>query len=225
MAELTQMMTETYKEALGRTHRPDPVLRGNGGPAGNARLTAWTGLVLFVLLAVEGVTILDIRGLLTWHLVVGVLLIPPALLKTATTGWRIVRYYTGSRPYQAAGPPPMPLRLLGPLVVLSTLAVLGTGLVLILIGPDASRRTLIGTGGRGLDAVMLHKASFLIWIAVTSLHVIGRLVPALRLVGARGARVVPGRAWRGATLVVTMVVAVVLAVVIVGSASPWHIRP
>ena len=87
-------------EATGRADRPDPRKPRTGGPAGNARLTAWTGLVLLVLLAVEGVTLIDVRGLITWHVVVGALLVPPALLKTATTGWRMVRYYAGNRDYR-----------------------------------------------------------------------------------------------------------------------------
>lgn len=41
------------EELTGRADRRDPVLAGTGGPAGNARLTAWTGLVLLVLLAIE----------------------------------------------------------------------------------------------------------------------------------------------------------------------------
>ena len=73
-------------EAIGRGHRSDPVLTGSGGPAGNARLTAWTGLVLLALFLAELVTLLDVRGLLSWHVAIGVLLVPPALLKTASTG-------------------------------------------------------------------------------------------------------------------------------------------
>src|SRR6185369_10099690 len=118
---------QTYAEAIGRTHRDDPVRPGTGGPAGNARLTAWTGVVLLALFAAELVTLLDVRGLIGWHVAVGVLLVPPALVKTGSTGWRIIRYYTGDRSYRRAGPPPGPLRILGPLVVVSTLAVLASG--------------------------------------------------------------------------------------------------
>lgn len=71
------MAADTVSEAAGHSHRT--VVGVTGGPAGNARLTAWTGAVLFLLLAVEGVTVLDVRGLITWHVVVGVVLIPPAL--------------------------------------------------------------------------------------------------------------------------------------------------
>src|SRR4051812_49572720 len=109
MMDIRSMAQETLAEATGRPPRPDDVTAPTGGPAGNARLTAWTGLILLVLFGAELVTLLDVRGLITWHAVIGVVLVPPALLKTATTGWRIVRYYTGNRGYRTAGPPPMPL--------------------------------------------------------------------------------------------------------------------
>jgi len=113
-------------QATGRAHRDDEVLPGSGGPAGNARLTAWTGLLLLLLFGAELITLLDVRGLLSWHIAVGVLLVPPALVKTASTSWRIIRYYTGNAPYRRAGPPPLALRVLGPLVVGATLAVLAS---------------------------------------------------------------------------------------------------
>src|SRR5215472_16387898 len=152
---------DTMAEVLGREHRTDPVLPGNGGPAGNARLTAWTGLVLLALFAVELITLLDVRGLVSWHIVVGVLLVPPALLKTATTGWRTARYYTGHRPYRQAGPPTLVLRMVGPVVVLSTLALLGTGIALILVSPPTAHDDAL----YGLSLLNLHKAAFLIWAA------------------------------------------------------------
>jgi hypothetical protein len=65
--------------------RPLPDLNG---PDGNARLTSGTAAVLFLLLAAEGLTILRIRGLLTEHVFVGLLLVPPVLLKTGSTLWR-----------------------------------------------------------------------------------------------------------------------------------------
>ena len=70
-----------------------------GGTEGNARLIGWTGLVLLVLLAIEGVTILDIRPLLSVHVFVGLLLIPPVALKLAATGYRLLRYYTRAAEY------------------------------------------------------------------------------------------------------------------------------
>lgn len=52
---------------------------------GNARLTASNGMLLIALLAVEGVTILGVRQIITLHIYLGFLLLGPVLLKTATT--------------------------------------------------------------------------------------------------------------------------------------------
>ncbi len=213
---------DALAEATGRAHRKDEVLAGTGGPAGNARLTAWTGLVLLVLFAAELVTLLDVRGLVSWHVAIGVLLIPPALVKTGSTGWRIVRYYAGNRPYRTAGPPPLLMRLLGPLVVVFTLAVLGTGVALILAG----RGSLFTVAGRPVDVLFLHKAAFVVWAVVTGLHTLGRLIPALQLtvLKAREPRRVPGPYQRATVLGLTLLVAgaataLTLALV---DLTPWH---
>ena len=106
------------------------VLR-SGGVDGNERLTAASGAVLLALLAAEGVTILFIRPLFPEHVFVGLLLIPPVALKLASTGWRFLRYYRGHRAYRLRGAPLLPLRLLAPLVVASTVAVFATGVALL----------------------------------------------------------------------------------------------
>jgi hypothetical protein len=72
-------------------------MRKFGGADGNARLTGTVGVVLIALLAVEGVTILFIRPLISMHVFVGLLLVPPVALKLASTGWRFARYYTRCR--------------------------------------------------------------------------------------------------------------------------------
>lgn len=138
-------------------------LRG-GGAFGNERLTAASGVLLIVLLAGLGVTIVRIRPLIDVHLFVGLLLLPPVAVKLASTGYRFARYYGGSPSYRERGAPPAALRALGPLVVLSTLAVFATGVALLAEGPGASAtlRTL-------------HKASFIVWIGFTALHVLGHL--------------------------------------------------
>ena len=70
------------------------------------------------------------------------------------------------------------LRLLGPLVVLSTLAVFATGVGLLLLGPGSRQPMLL-----------LHKASFIAWIALVAVHVLGHL-PEIRryLTGAAASR-------------------------------------
>src|SRR6202035_2912224 len=77
-----------------------------GGTRGNERLTAVTGAVLIVLLAVIGMTIISIRPLIWVHLFVGLLLIGPVVLKVGTTGYRFVRYYTRDPSYRRKGAPP-----------------------------------------------------------------------------------------------------------------------
>ncbi|HLI50522.1 MAG TPA: hypothetical protein VKU87_01920 [Thermomicrobiaceae bacterium] len=221
--DLRRWADDAFAEAIGRERRHDPVLPVTGGPAGNAKLTAWTGLVLLVLFFIEGVTLLDLGRLLSWHIVVGVLLVPPALLKTGSTGWRILGYYTGRAPYRRAGPPPALLRILGPLVVLSTLALLGSGLALVALGPFASRSNLLTILGHGINAVIIHKVIFVGWFGVTSLHTLGRLLPAIRIVAAplRAEPGVPGWRIRGTVLVFTLLVAAIAATTVLGLSGPW----
>jgi hypothetical protein len=138
-----------------------------GGIDGNEQLTAMTGVILIVLLAVLGLTIVRIGQLLWLHLFLGLLLLGPVLLKMSSTGYRFFRYYTRAAIYRAKGPPMPALRAMGPLVVLSTLAVFITGVVLLFDGPRG-RSTL----------VLLHKVSFIVWLVFMALHVLAHL-PAL----------------------------------------------
>jgi hypothetical protein len=114
------------------TERPAETLES--GVKSNERLTALTGGLLFVLLALMGVTILSVRRLLPEHLLLGFLLIPPIALKMASTGYRFVRYYTGDQRYRRAGPPQPLMRLVAPIVVISTVAIFATGIELWLFG-------------------------------------------------------------------------------------------
>jgi hypothetical protein len=220
------MLASAVAEATGQEQRHDPVLPGTGGPAGNAALTAWTGLVLLALSVSELLTLVDVRGLISWHVAIGALLIPPALLKTVTTGWRIVHYYRGNAPYQEAGPPPAVLRLLGPLVVVSTLGLLGSGALLVLVGEESGRQNLFSVLGFGVGWLTLHQGFFLVWCGATGLHLLGRIVPALRLtVGPRlghgASRRVPGAVARSLTIGGTALAAGVLAVVLVQAEGSW----
>src|ERR1017187_354613 len=150
----------TIDDQPGIEHRPRPAnarlsrRARRFGTEANARLTSSTALVLLVLLAIEGVSVLQVRSLLTLHVFVGMLLVPPVLVKLASTTWRFAKYYTGSREYREKGPPPVVLRLLGPFVALTTIIVFASGIVLLL-GP---------TTWRG-DMLLLHQASFVVWFA------------------------------------------------------------
>lgn len=224
---LPNLISDVLDAAIGEGHRPDPVTEITGGPAGNARITAWTGLVLLVPIVVELITLIDVRGMIDWHIVVGTLLLPVALLKTATTTWRFGRYYTGNLSYRRAGPPPTLLRILGPLVVITTLALLASGIALILLGTDASRNTLFSFVGQDVDTLTLHQALFIPFAAVTGLHTLGQLVPAVTLVTGRLQRAgsshaaVPGGSWRIVALLMTLVIAAITAALVLGASTSW----
>jgi hypothetical protein len=214
-------LTEVVDSALGRSHRNDPVRPRSGGPAGNARLTAWLGLVLLVFFLAEGVTLVSVGQLITLHILIGALLIPLVLAKTATTGWRIARYYLGSADYRAAGPPPMLLRLLGPPVILTGIAVLGSGLALVALG-DRSYDNLVSIDGLGISALTIHKVAVVLWLAVTALHVLARTIPALRsAAGTTTGRPVPGGRSRAAVVVTTVLSGLVAGLVVVHLSGGW----
>ena len=128
-----------------------------GGTDGNERLTTITGVILLGLLAVIGVTILRIDQLMSVHLFVGLLLVGPVALKLASTGYRFVQYYTGNPEYVRKGPPELALRLIAPIVVLTTVVVLASGIVLMFKG--AAHRD---------PWLLIHKASFIVWVVFTS---------------------------------------------------------
>jgi hypothetical protein len=220
----SSIFSDVFYSAIGRLHRDDPIEPRTGGPAGNARLTAWTGLLLLVLSLAELVTLLDVGGLISWHIVVGTLLVPPALLKTTTTGWRIIRYYRRNPSYRQAGPPPALLRILGPGVVVSTLGLLGSGLMLIVLGQTNSRSVLITVLGQRVDWLTLHQGFFIVWAVFTGLHVIGRFVPALNLVvfpkiTPKG---VDGGRNRATIMIATIAIAAISAALALSASGSWR---
>ena len=169
----------------------------------NERLTASLGVVLFVLFAAEGLTILmEVRSTLPTHVFIGMLLIPPVLLKMGTTGYRFSRYYLGDPAFVDRGPPMWLLRLVGPFVVLTSVAVLATGIADAVLSPRPEWVNLS------------HKASFVLWFGCMTLHVLGHLRETPSLAGAdwRRGRAVPGRARRVAAVAATLVVGVALGV-------------
>jgi hypothetical protein len=185
-----------------------------GGTTGNERLTAATGVLLLVLLAVIGVTILRLGQLLWVHLFVGMLLLPPVLLKLGSTGYRFARYYTANPAYREKGPPATPMRLLAPFVVISTVVVMGSGVALLFAGPS-SRGTLFP----------IHKLSFFAWLAFTGLHVLGHIAdlpgPLRADYGAGLSGREPGRDGRVLSLAGVLVAGAVLAVLVIPEFGPW----
>jgi hypothetical protein len=167
-----------------------------GGSAGNEQLTAVIAAVLLLLLAIEGATLLRLTSLLTVHAFVGMLLIPVLGLKVASTGWRFLRYYRNGEEYIRRGPPHLALRaVIAPVIVVSTLVLFGTGVALLVLGQ--THGTVVG----------LHKASFLVWVGATGLHVLAHASKLPRLLRAR----MPGTSMRVALVASAVLTGVLLA--------------
>jgi hypothetical protein len=204
---------------------PAPSTRGcgtgtkitGGGNAGNEQLTSITGTILLVLLAVIGVTIVRI-GQLPWvHLFFGLLLIGPVILKLDSTGYRFACYYTRDpAAYRRKGPPEALLRLIAPIIVLSTVIVFVSGVVLLFVGPV----------NRG-QLLLIHKVSFIVWAIFTSLHVLMHLpaMPASLRAVRRANPGVPGQqtgaAGRWISVAGAIVGGLVPAIVLIPDFAGW----
>jgi hypothetical protein len=185
-----------------------------GGIEGNEILTSATALVLTMLLLAEGVTIVDMGGLLSAHMFIGLVLIPPVLLKLGSTGYRFARYYTGARPYREKGPPALPMRLLGPPLVVTTIGVFVTGILLLLAGHKSDQ------------LLFIHKIFFFVWGGLFAVHFLVYLPRALRSLGdgwsaSRGERT-PGAGLRGTLLAATAGGGVALALALLPTVDAWH---
>jgi len=187
-----------------------------GGPEGNERLTTIMGTILIVLLAVIGFTIPQLRQFISVHLFVGILLIGPVLLKMASTSYRFVRYYAGDAEYRRKGPPELVLRLIGPIMMISTVAVFITGVMLLIVGPQHRDPWLL-----------LHKVSFIVWVVFMSLHVLGH-TPAVGQALGIGRRdgdwlagTTPGGAGRWIAIAGALVAGLVLALLLIPDYSAW----
>src|SRR3982074_2738727 len=134
---------------------------------GNHRLTALTGSVLAPLLALVFVTGLLMDALWHIHYVVGFVLIPVVALKLASTGYRAMRYYIHNPIYREAGPPELLPRLTAPLLVLSVVTALATGVALYL---ERSRSGILST---------LHTDSAVICAVLVGLHLLTYALDAL----------------------------------------------
>jgi hypothetical protein len=174
--------------------------------------------VLLVLFAAEGVTILSIHQLITVHFFLGMLLIGPVALKVGSVIYRFARYYSGAPDYRRKGPPAPLLRLLGPFVVLTSLGVIGTGVMLAFTGTAAG------------PWLLLHKASFVLWFCVMTIHVLAYVWRLPRLIGSdlrgpsgfnRARGVLAGRSTRWLLLAASIVCGLLIAVMTVHLAAPW----
>jgi hypothetical protein len=198
-----------------RPARRKPAGSSDAGVESNARLTGATAAVLLVLLAIEGVTVLRVRAVLTWHVFIGMVLVPPVLLKIGSTSWRFARYYLGAPAYRRKGPPPPLLRLLAPVVVILTVVLFASGIALVLL-PHSLRHSLL----------FAHKASFVLWFGAMTIHVLGHLLDTARLApldwARRTRRDVAGASARQWALAVSLVVGAALGMVMLGPTAHYH---
>jgi hypothetical protein len=157
------------------------------GVEGNSRITGVLGAILFLVLAVEGVTIWDVRSMLSLHVFIGFFVIPIVCVKLATTSYRAFHYYRGTAAFRRKGPPHPVLRVLAPLVIISTVSMLTFGVVTLAVGPRHREPWLT-----------LHQGSFIVWLVATAVHVLGHLIETWHLTRdeVRGTPHVPRRGTR-----------------------------
>src|SRR5262249_50675385 len=149
------------------------------------------------------------------HVFIGMLLVPPVVLKMGSTTWRFARYYMGAPAYRRKGPPPLLLRLLGPVVVILTIVLFASGIVLI-GAPHSLRHSLL----------FAHKARFVLGSGAMTPPVRGHLPDTARLApldwARRTRREVTGATARQWALAASLVVGAGLGVLMLGPAAHYH---
>lgn len=199
--------------SAARTRKHRPPSGENAGVEANARLTASASVVLFVLLAIEGATVLSVRSLIVEHVFIGAVLVPPVAVKIASTMYRFARYYSGDPAYERKGPPPWLLRLIGPVVLVLTVALFASGIALLLTGAH-----------RHPELLLVHKASFVAWFGVMTIHVLGHLRDSLTLGlpdwAGRGRRAA-GATFRRGLLVASLALGAVGGAFLVSRVGPY----
>jgi hypothetical protein len=183
-----------------------------GGSEGNARLTAGTAVLLTVLLALEGLTLFGVRQFLLPHIFLGLLLVPPVLLKLASTGWRMLAYYRRVPDYVRRGPPHALLRVLvAPVLVLSTVVLLASGIA----------AAVVGHGGPLLG---IHKVSFVVWGVAFGIHFLAHVPKLPGLAGSDWVRrdLLRGSVARRLLLAAAVVAGIAAAFAAFPLAHAWH---
>jgi hypothetical protein len=186
---------------------------------GNARLTANTALVLLVLFVVQlGTVVIGVKTHVTPHVVVGLLLVPPLLVKIAAVSWRFIRYYRHDPAYKRKGPPAPLMRVLGPLLLLVTIVLFVSGIVLLL-APSAF-------GGPHGIMFHVHDFSFYLWLLLVLAHVAGHARDlrslAFRDWGRRARAAVPGSVLRQSVVLASLAAGLALALALVGQVGAFQ---
>jgi hypothetical protein len=180
----------------------------------NERLTTLSGAVLLVLIVAELVTTAALHALLSVHVFVGVLLAGPLVIKLSSTGSRFLRYYAGAPAFVRKGPPRLALRVLAPLLVATTLVLIGSGIGLLVTGPDHLGPLLAA-----------HNVSALLWLPMLAIHTVAYAWRIPRSLAddwsTPSTEPAPGRGLRLGVNLSMLLFGALAAVFVLPSAMPW----
>jgi hypothetical protein len=141
-------------------------------------------------------------------------LIPPVLLKLASTGWRFARYYTRNHAYVVYGPPQLAMRVLAPLLVAATVILFSSGVAMGILHGNALQ-----------IARRLHGPASVIWLVLIGVHVLVYLKRALTSssedLRSTTRREVQGATWRSYTLAAALVFGLVAGAATVPAQHRW----
>ncbi|MHB1521022.1 MAG: hypothetical protein ACYCWN_06875 [Ferrimicrobium sp.] len=172
--------------------------------------------MLFVGLAIEGVTIVFIGQLISIHVILGMILLPIMAYKIIVATYRFAMYYLGAPDFKHAGPPEMLLRVIGPLLIATTVILMASGIVLVYAKPDTP------TAAFWLN---IHRDDFVAWFALMAFHV---LAYARRAVGTSGYDLrytryhsLIGKQGRLISILLAMVIGVLLAWAVSPAIAQW----
>jgi len=178
-------------------------------------MTALAGAVLLVLILVELVSSASLHTLLPIHIFVGMGLSVPLAVKLGSTGYRFLRYYTRVPAYVRRGPPHLALRVLAPLLIATTLVVIGSGIGLVVTGPAQAGPLL-----------PMHNLSVLVWLSIIAIHVFAYIWRTPRLVAddwrkQSGRSLTPGRWLRLSVNIGALLLGAFAAILLFPGATPW----
>ena len=198
----------------GQTHMDERNVDDLSAVVGNERMTALAGAVLLVLILVELVSAAILRALLSVHVFAGVLLAGPLIVKLGSTCSRFLRYYTGSLAFVRRGPPRLALRAMAPLLIATTLVVIGSGIGLVVTGPTRAGLLL-----------PLHGFSTLFLLPLIAIHVFAHIRRVPRLVADdwsnHPTEQAPGRGLRLAVNLGALTLGALAAILLLPAAAPW----
>jgi len=180
---------QAHRQTTGaRTHRGETLAAGGAADAipvavANSRLTAILDLTLLILFALQVVTVLaGVRSVLTWHVVLGLILLPPVGLKLTSVTWRMVSYHRGRDGFRRHHP--------------TAAGAAGSGPV-----PRQAHRDPAGQwhyparrvpGWAQSPALLVHQVSFYAWLAAAVVHIVPHSLQAVHLARRDWARRVGG---------------------------------